>query len=149
MDMNTFWDLVSLAGGFPPADEVTSFLPIEAALAELDESEIISFADILSRLLYDLDRQEFAAFPTIDTGREQSSDSFLYNRCAVVLAGRRDYQAVAAGTTSFQPFTQSKGPSAELLLYAAEHAFRQVTRREWEHVSPWDYETGTNQAGWA
>lgn len=148
MDTDRFWELVSLIGGYPPADETESFRAIEDALVAAGESEITGFEDTLSRLLYDLDRQEFAAFPTIDTGREQSSDSFLYNRCAVVVAGRSSYQAVLAGTQSFQAFTHSRGPSSEPLLYVAEHAFQQVTGREWEHVAPLDYETGTNRAGW-
>jgi hypothetical protein len=148
VDADRFWELVSLIGGYPPVDEDEAFQPIQTALAALGESEITGFEDTLSRLLYDLDRQEFAALPTIDTGREQSSDSFLYNRCAVVVAGRSSYQSVLEGTRSFQEFTHSHGPSSEPLLYVAEQAFEQLTGREWEHVPPLDYETGTNPAGW-
>ncbi|MCA2214106.1 DUF4240 domain-containing protein [Jidongwangia harbinensis] len=148
MDSETFWNLVGLVGGYPPSDEVSSFAGLEAALMDLDRGEILSFEDKLAECLYVLDRRSFADVQTIDTGRAQSNDSFLYNRCAVVVAGEVAYNEVLSSVRSFQDFTHSHVPSSEGLLYVAQKAYERAVGEPWQHNSPHDYETGSNEEGW-
>jgi hypothetical protein len=111
MDIEEFWELIATIGGYPPDDEVQSFLRLEVALAAKERAEIFSFEDHLAEMLYKLDRRSFAEVRTIDTGRTQSSDSFLYNRCAVIVAGEAAYRDVLSGARSFQSFTHSHAPN--------------------------------------
>ncbi len=148
MDIGKFWQLVATIGGYPPADEAESFVQLEAALAVMGRAEIFSFEDRLAEVLYKLDRRSFAEVSTIDTGKAQSSDSFLYNRCAVVIAGEAAYRDVLGGIRSFQGFTHSHVPSSEAILYVAQKAYERKYGEAWQHVSPHDYETGSNEEWW-
>ena len=148
MDEGRFWSLIDLIGGYPPEDEVESFKRVEHALALLEDYEILGFEDLLAEMLYKIDRREFAELLTEDTGREQSTDSFLYNRCAVVVAGRVAYEEVSDRSRPFSSFTSSHVASSEPLLYLAEGAYGRKGDRKWDHVSPLNYETGSNSAAW-
>ncbi|MFB9926929.1 DUF4240 domain-containing protein [Amycolatopsis halotolerans] len=149
MDDREFWALVSLARRDPPATDQAAFAPLEEELGRRGEAEIKQFEDILARLLYDLDRAEFAATPSAATGLPLSSDSFLYHRAAVVLAGEQAYRSVLEDPEKFGSCAGVGAPEAEFLLYVAQHAYESLTGKEWEHVSPVDYETGSNPAGWS
>lgn len=149
MDDREFWTLVSLVRRDPPARDQAAFAPLEEELGKRGEAEIKRFEDILARLLYDLDRSELAATPSAATGLPLSDDSFLYCRAAVVLAGERAYRSVLEDPEKFRRYTEDGGPEAEFLLYAAQHAYESSTGKEWEHVGPVDYETGSNPDGWS
>jgi Protein of unknown function (DUF4240) len=146
--MNTFWSLISLVGGYPPADEHSSFKRLEDALVIRGAEEIVAFADLLAEQLYRLDMARLASMPAVNTGIEQSNDTFLYNRCAVVIAGKDAVERVLSDAIDFVPFTDSSASSSEALLYVAEEAYEQATGLEWEHSTPHSYETGTNPDGW-
>lgn len=149
MDDHEFWALVSLVRRCPPATGQAAFAPLEEELARRDEAEIKKFEDILAQRLYDLDRSELAAVPSAATGLPLSGDSFLYCRAAVVLAGEPAYRSVLADPEKFGSYTGTGGPEAEFLLYVAQHAYESSTGKEWDHVSPVDYETGSNLPGWS
>ncbi|WP_050788291.1 MULTISPECIES: DUF4240 domain-containing protein [Actinomycetes] len=149
MNDHEFWALVSLARRDPPATDQAAFAPLEEELARRGEAEIKEFEDILAQRLYDLDRSELAAVPSAATGLPLSSDSLLYYRAAVVLAGEQAYRSVLEDPEKFGSSTGTGGPEAEFLLYVAQHAYENSTGKEWEHVSPVDYETGSNPAGWS
>ncbi|MBB1157207.1 MULTISPECIES: DUF4240 domain-containing protein [Amycolatopsis] len=149
MNDHEFWALVSLVRRDPPATDQAAFAPLEAELGRRGEAEIKQFEDILAQRLYDLDRSELAAVPSAATGLPLSSDSFLYYRGAVVLAGEQAYRSVLEDPEKFRSYTGVGGPEAEFLLYVAQHAYESSTGKEWEHVSPVDYETGSNPAGWS
>ncbi|MCP2243378.1 DUF4240 domain-containing protein [Lentzea aerocolonigenes] len=144
-----FWELIGLVPQNPPAQDEAAFGPLEEALSRAGEDEIKAFEDVLARHLHTLDRSELAALPSGTTGKPPSSDSFLYYRAAVVLAGEEAYRAVLADPEQFRRFTEPGGPEAEFLLYVAQHAYESSTGQEWEHVSPLDYETGSNPDGWS
>jgi hypothetical protein len=144
-----FWELINLVPTDPPARDEAAFAPLEEALGRAGEEKIKGFEDALARHLYTLDRSELAALPSGATGRPPSSDSFLYYRAAVVLAGEEAYRAVLADPERFRRFTEPGGPEAEFLLYVAQHAYENSTGEEWEYVSPLDYETGSNPDGWS
>jgi hypothetical protein len=78
-----------------------------------------------------------------------SADTFLYARCAVVLAGRERYLQVIEDPAAFRAFTDVASQDADLLLDVASEAYEEATGEEWSHVEPFDYETGSNQEGWA
>ncbi|GAB2857424.1 hypothetical protein GCM10027200_67190 [Lentzea nigeriaca] len=67
----------------------------------------------------------------------------------MVPAGEEAYRAVLADPGRFRRFTEPGGPEAEFLLHVAQHAYESSTGREWEHVTPLDYETGSNADGWS
>ena len=144
MNDHEFWALVSFVRRDPPATDQAAFAPLEAELGRRGEAEIKQFEDILAQRLCDLDRSELASAAT---GLPLSSDSFLYYRAAVVLAGEQAYRSVLEDPEKFRPYTGTGGPEAEFLLYVAQHAYESSTGKEWEHVSPVDYETGSNPAG--
>lgn len=149
MDDREFWGLIDLVLKDPPARDRAAFGPLEEALGRAGEDEIKAFEDLMARHLHDLDRSELAALPSSATGLPLSSDSFLYCRTAVVLAGEGAYRSVLADPEQFRRFTEPGGPEAEFLLYVAQHAYESSTGREWEHVSPLDYDTGSNPDGWS
>lgn len=148
MTFQEFWRLIALIGGYPVADECEPFRVLEEELAGREVEEITSFEDLLASALFRLDRRIYADLPTIGTGRSQSSDSFLYNRCAVVVAGEVAYESVLVGSRSFQDFTHSRLPSSERILYVAQKAYERKTGTPWEYVSVVDFETGANESEW-
>ncbi|NYT95575.1 DUF4240 domain-containing protein [Salinispora sp. H7-4] len=148
MTFQEFWRLIALIGGYPVADEREPFSALEEELAGREVEEITSFEDLLASALFRLDRRTYADLPTIDTDRSQSSDSFLYNRCAVVVAGEVAFESVLAGSRPFQGYTHSYLPSSERILYVAQKAYERKTGTPWEYVSAVDYETGSNESEW-
>ncbi|WP_406637876.1 DUF4240 domain-containing protein [Amycolatopsis sp. WGS_07] len=149
MDDREFWALISLVRRDPPARDQADFVPLEEELRKRGEAEIKQFEDILARHLYDLDRSELAATPSAATGLPLSNDAFLCYRAAVVLAGEEKYRSVLEDPAKFRSYTGTGGPEAEFLLYVAQHAYESSTGKDWEHVSPVDYETGSNPDGWS
>ncbi|MEU3687956.1 DUF4240 domain-containing protein [Streptomyces narbonensis] len=157
MDESEFWEIVEAsAGGGAGGDASIRCGMIAARLAERTPDEITGFADVLAESLFRLDLKVLADTPVKGavsrSGRpvSLSEDGFLYARCAVILAGRGAYGEILANPAGvdFSPYTTDEAGVAEELLEAAPTAFGRVTGAEWEHVEPFDYETGSNEDGW-
>jgi hypothetical protein len=146
-----FWDLIDLLGGRADPDACDRLAQV---LATRSKAVVIGFADRLAEALYRIDRADLAAFPHLDVTDEDglplplSDDAFLYARCGVVAAGREAYARVLADPAAFCPYT-SREYDGEALLYVAEDAWEALTGRPWEHVEPFDDESGANAEGWA
>lgn len=150
LEWDEFWDLIDLLGGRADPDACDRLAEV---LATRSKAVVIGFADRLAEVLHRLDRAELAAFPHVDLTDPDglplplSDDAFLYARCGVVAAGREAYARVTADPAAFCPYT-ARDREGESLLYVAEDAWEQLTGRPWEHVEPFDYESGTNPDGW-
>ncbi|MFF0476472.1 DUF4240 domain-containing protein [Streptomyces sp. NPDC004284] len=154
MNESEFWEIIETS---TDADASIHCGTISARLADRSPSEITAFADALAESLFRLDLKILADTPVKGavsrSGRPVplSEDGFLYARCAVILAGRKAYEEILADPAGadFSPYTSDEAAAAEELLEAAPTAFGRVTGTEWEHVEPFDYETGSNEDGWA
>ncbi|MER7004535.1 DUF4240 domain-containing protein [Dactylosporangium sp. NPDC000555] len=153
MTEQEFWELIHGVGG------LAGFLDggqenLVAALAARSPGDLEDFADHLAGVLFRLDRADLARQPAKDSAErhrpvEMSADTFLYARCAVVLAGRERYLEVLADPAAFRDFTDVVSQHADGLLEVAPEAYEEATGDEWSHVEPFDYETGSNKEGWA
>ncbi|WP_286158424.1 DUF4240 domain-containing protein [Streptomyces sp. CB03911] len=149
MTWDDFWTLIDLLGDRRCCDYATA---LAEALAELPPARIVDFEERLAEALYRLDRREFGTLPVIDMGSPekpfpQSDDTFLYSRCAVVAAGRAEYEAVLADPALFAPHTATT-LHGEDLLHLAEEAYEEATGEEWDIVTEFDYESCSNKDGW-
>ncbi|MEV4426708.1 DUF4240 domain-containing protein [Streptomyces sp. R-07] len=90
----------------------------------------------LAEELYRLDQEKFGSLPVIDvTARDdnpfpQSSDVFLYARCAVVAAGQAVWESVLLDVDKFSPYTSTEY-DGEWLLNVPEQAYELATGEEW------------------
>ncbi|MEU0402275.1 DUF4240 domain-containing protein [Streptomyces sp. NPDC006197] len=153
MQDSDFWEIVETSA---QADISSHCGAISSRLENCTANEITGFADTLAEHLFRLDLKVLADTPvkgeTSGSGRPvpQSEDGFLYARCAVILTGRDTYREIVSNPEGidFSPYTTDDAVVAEELLEAAPTAFKKVTGAEWDHIEPFDYETGSNEDGW-
>lgn len=146
MDESLFWKLIGMFRWKKTGDDDAVIEPAVAALAKMEVAEIFKFADILEEKLFQLDTQAFAENIGADAyrpGKHFSVDLFLYARCVVVANGPDYFAHVLADAKNFP-----KDMDFEGLLSVAPYAYERKTGDEFDHVSPHDYETFSNQAGW-
>lgn len=153
LDEGRFWALIGEMRG-DPTDAGRHRLYL--ALRRLPPSEIIAFQDRLAEVLHRLDLRQIAKQRWRDVSEPQwlprvpgiSSDGFLYARCAAVVGGRATVEAVLASPRAFR---RTWDLDAQGLLYVADEAYQGAAGMPWpeDHVSPHDYETGSNvDGGW-
>jgi hypothetical protein len=91
------WDVVG-RGDISSAQAVESRIEeVRSALEALPESRLTDFQRWLASRLFDVDRRAYAEIPArFSDGSElkQSSDFFLYARCACILAGEESWRDV-------------------------------------------------------
>lgn len=143
-----FWALIDVMGG---TISDRSVLALQAELRSRSIEEVENFVDSFSKALYDLDRRDINAIPITDTADPSRSsfvceaDDFLYARCCVVAAGRGTYEAIKEDPAEFaRPWPVMSG---ELLLYAAEDVYEELTGQEWDRDYAYNFETGSNREG--
>ncbi|BCJ51804.1 hypothetical protein Asp14428_32790 [Actinoplanes sp. NBRC 14428] len=135
MDEARFWGIIDMAEG---GSSDAGIRRIEAALDGHTPDEIVSFAEHLAQRLHRLDTPAHA-----HAAGALPDDSFLYLRCAVVLAGRAPFSQVVHHPEALAAF---RGRDAEPLLYAAERAYEARTGHTWTHEPAVDIESGSNPA---
>ncbi|MFJ8133932.1 DUF4240 domain-containing protein [Streptomyces hydrogenans] len=97
MAWTDFWALISILNG--QATQANCRLLAEE-LSRRPVADIIGFAERHAEALYRLDQEKFGTVPVVDlTARfgnpfPQSSDVFLYARCAAVAAGQAVWESV-------------------------------------------------------
>lgn len=154
MDEDRFWSLIDELGG-----EVTdaSWHRLYRALRRLEADEILAFEDRFAEVLFRLDLRSVAKQRWRDAADPRwlprlpfiSADNFLYARCAAVAEGRQTVEAVLTNHRRFRQTWNTE--EAERLLSVSQEAYESATGQPWpdEHVSPYDYETGSNpDGGW-
>ncbi len=146
-----FWDVVG-RGDISSAQAVESRIEeVRSALETLPESRLADFQRWLASRLFDIDRRAYAEIPArFSDGSEmkQSSDFFLYARCACILAGEERWRDIIEGKASFSAFTATASQAAESLLYLAAEVSEERFGRTVKVTDRPSYETGSNSAWW-
>lgn len=152
IDKKNFWDNVIGVNSLTSPDEVREAMDgVKRRLAATSPATVSEFDRWLSRQLYLLDRKELFDLPAITSDnneRPQTDDSFLYARCACVLAGHQAFTEVANGRRSFTDFSKVSLFGAEFLLYAAEEVCNEVFSTEIIRLDSWPVTTGSNRKYW-
>lgn len=138
-----FWALIDQLDWSKEGDDEAVIAPVIEALVSMPLLNIYRFQDIFSEKLWLLDTQAHAEASVDDPEGYISSDGFLYDRCCVVANGKSFYESVLN-----DPARWPKGSSFEALLHVAADAYKQKTGREFTYISTYNYETGSNEAGW-
>ncbi|MER5309881.1 DUF4240 domain-containing protein [Streptomyces sp. NPDC002773] len=145
-----FWALIATLNG-EATEESCQRLAEE--LSRRPVSDIIGFAERHAEALYRLDQEKFGTLPVVDlTARfgspfPQSSDVFLYARCAVVAAGQAVWESVFFDVEKFVPYTSSER-DGEWLLYVPDTAYELATGEEWDRSTRYCSESYSNRDGW-
>ncbi len=141
MDDTRFWDIIHLLD-WDAEDDDAVIAPAVEELARRDLRDLLDFEEVLAQKLYALDGEVFALNSRLPEGY-LSSDGFLYSRCAVVAGGKLDYENVLA-----HPETMPQDHWFENLLYIGPRAFEEKTGEEFQYVTKYSYESGSNRDGW-
>ncbi|MBP0458660.1 DUF4240 domain-containing protein [Streptomyces montanisoli] len=150
--MTDFWNII----GSNPAqsgDDVRSALDrVSGRLDGLDATDLVKFSEELREALYGMDRRQLAEIPVaLAVGLEllQTSDHFLYSRCACILAGRDAYNAALRSTSEFTCFVRPFFQAAEGLLYLCPSVYEKKVGSKMRVVGGFPIESMSNAQGWA
>ncbi|MET9619386.1 DUF4240 domain-containing protein [Streptomyces sp. NPDC006464] len=145
-----FWALIATLDGEATLESCQRLAEV---LSRRSVPDIIGFAERHAEALYRLDQEKFGTLPVVDlTARDgrpfpQSSDVFLYTRCAVVAAGQAVWESVFFDVDKFAPYTSSEC-DGEWLLYVPDKAYELATGREWNRLTRYSFESYSNKDGW-
>jgi hypothetical protein len=151
-DVSRFWKLVGSSAVRNAADIDLALREIGSRLEKLEPAEVSRFAVNLREALFRLDRREFGEIPvTLANGAEfpQSSDHFLYARCACILAGEEAYSAILKTGSGFERFVPTFAQRAEKLLYLAPGIYQEKTGESMHIANEFSIESMSNFEGWA
>jgi len=137
-----FWDIMAHID-LNKANPVDAIKPAQERLSAHPVVHIFQFEDMMAARLRSLDTAEHAA-AAYPAPKRLSADGFLYVRAAAVAKGRQYYQEVLR-----HPEKMDGGHSFEPLLSLSANAYTLKTGEAFDYLSPVDYETGSNDAGWA
>jgi Protein of unknown function (DUF4240) len=104
---------------------------VRSALKALPESRLADFQRWLASRLFDIDRRAYAEIPArLSDGSEmkQSSDSFLYARCACILAGEESWRDIIEGNASFSAFTATASQGCRVAALSCCRGVRGTVR---------------------
>jgi hypothetical protein len=127
-----FWSVIGSNAVTSRADVEAAVGQIERRLRKLDLPDLVNFQDQLDRNLDALDLSSLASVQVALAGGlvlEQTTDHFLYARCACLLAGREEARAVLENSERFSDFVAPRLQSAETLLYLARTEYQRRTGR--------------------
>lgn len=140
-----FWDTMGLCDQDFQDDDDQALKPVIRYLLGQEDKKIFEFDDLMSELLYELDREELA-----DQCQERDpricADPFLYSRCAALINGPEYYERVKKGMES-----SVWDMEFEALLYVPQKAWALKHRSfvdEYPHHTLWCTESGSNPDGW-
>lgn len=147
MNENEFWKVIEMLNWDEAGDDDAVVEPVVDYLSEKSNDDIFQFEELLSQKLYALDTKahakEIGEDAYVNEEEYFSVDGFLYSRCVVVANGKELFEHVLGNPSEFP-----KDMEFEAILYVAQQAYEQKNDKEWEYVSPTDYETYRNSAGW-
>ncbi|MFI8363338.1 DUF4240 domain-containing protein [Streptomyces sp. NPDC085612] len=145
-----FWSLIATLNGVPTQE---SCQRLAEELSRRPVPDIIGFAERHAEALYRLDQEKFGTLPVVDlTERDgrpfpQSSDVFLYTRCAVVAACCTVWESAFSDADKFAPYTSAEH-DGEWLLYVPDRAYELATGKEWDRLTRYCFESYSNRDGW-
>jgi hypothetical protein len=149
MDEAAFWRVIKLFNWKKTGDDSAVLKPARKALAAMAEADIFRFSDLLAEKLHALDTREHCRggcagiLDPDDPDDYISADDFLYLRCCVVANGQALYRRVLD-----DPRKMLRELEFEALLSLASEAYEEKTGRDYPHLSPVDFESFQNKAGW-
>ncbi|OZG72411.1 hypothetical protein BTA51_14870 [Hahella sp. CCB-MM4] len=147
MNENEFWSIIGMLNWEESGDDEAVVEPVVDLLSQKSDEEIFQFEEILAQKLHALDTKahakEIGEDAYVNEKKYFSVDSFLYSRCVVVANGKELFQHILENPKEFP-----KDMEFEAILYVAQEAYEQKNDKEWEYVSPTDYETYKNISGW-
>mgnify|MGYP000710592592 CR=1 FL=1 len=147
MKEREFWKIIGMLKWDDVEDDEAVVEPVVKYLVKKSNEEIFQFEEFLAQKLYALDTKAHA----IEIGEDAyvnddeyfSVDSFLYSRCVVVANGKELFDRILNNPSDFP-----KDMEFEAVLYVAQEAYESKNDKEWNYVSPTDYETYKNVNGW-
>lgn len=147
MNENEFWNIIGMLDWKESGDDEAVVEPVVNYLSRKSDEDIFQFEELLAQKLHALDTKahakEIGEDAYINENEYFSSDCFLYARCVVVANGKDLFQHVLNNPKEFP-----KDMEFEAILYVAQEAYEQKNDKDWEYISPTDYETFTNTGGW-
>jgi len=142
-----FWSIIGMLDWDETGEDEAVVKPVVNYLSKKADAEIFQFEELLAQKLHALDTKEHAKEigedAYVDDETYFSVDGFLYSRCLVVANGKELFDHVLRNPGNFP-----KDMEFEAILYVAQEAYEQKNDKEWEYVSPTDYETFKNVSGW-
>lgn len=144
--VSDFWAAMDRLDWQHEGDDDMVVAPLIAFLGAGPLAHIYRFHDLLAEQLWKLDTYPHAKVFLDDPEEDGflSVDDFLYTRCAVVANGQAYYEKVIANPALMPPDL-----TFEPLLYVALKAYKLQTGKNFAAVAPFNYETYSNQGGWA
>jgi Protein of unknown function (DUF4240) len=143
MDDTVFWSLIDAFDWSKTGNDDAVMEPAIASLADMSESAIYAFSDILSHKLWLLDTEAHARLLIANHPEGYLSvDEFLYIRCCVVANGQSVFEDILQHPEKMPDLT------FEGLLNLADLAYSRKTGREMDHIAAYNYETYSNENGW-
>ena len=142
-----FWSIIGMLDWNESGDDEAVVEPVVDFLSQKSDEEIFQFEELLSQKLHSLDTKahakEIGEDAYVNDEKYFSVDGFLYSRCIIVANGKELFDHVLHNPSEFP-----KDMEFEAILYMAQQAYEQKNDKEWEYVSPTDYETYKNVSGW-
>ena len=141
MNEDRFWEIMNLLNWKKAGNDELVVRPVVTALSKLSDEDIFEFDEIMSKLLYDIDGQQWDA-----ENEELSGDSFLYYRCVAVVNGRDYYYAVKELKTKLDPDLEF-----ESALYIPAEAWAKKNKKDsgdYPHITKYSFESFSNIKNW-
>ncbi|MFE0739242.1 DUF4240 domain-containing protein [Streptomyces sp. NPDC058855] len=150
--MTDFWKVIG-SSSVQDEGEIDSALErISGQLSAMTPDALTRFVERLRESLYQIDRKDLAEVPVaLANGLKfpQTSDHFLYARCACILAGEKTYGDVLSSGVGFDRFVVPFAQEAEGLLYLASEQYERKTGSKMNVENYFSIESGSNIQGWA
>ncbi|MGC5054695.1 DUF4240 domain-containing protein [Micromonospora sp. DT48] len=149
--MIDFWKAIGAREVRGPADIAEALDFVSVQLDGVSPMGLTLFDDRLREYLFRLDRRDFASLPVVlpdGTALAQTSDHFLYARCACILAGEVEFGAVLRTGSGFDRYVKPELQSAESLLYVGREKYELRTGRKLKPRSEFALDWMSNPQGW-
>ncbi|MBJ7905111.1 DUF4240 domain-containing protein [Streptomyces sp. DSM 110735] len=149
--MTDFWKVIG-SSSVQDESEIDSALErISGQLSVMTPDALTRFVERLRESLYRIDRRDLAEVPVVLANGlklPQTSDHFLYARCACILAGERAYGDVLSSGVGFDRFVAPFAQEAEGLLYLASEQYERKTASRMNVEGYFSIESRSNIQGW-
>ncbi|MGI5414186.1 DUF4240 domain-containing protein [Streptomyces chartreusis] len=150
--MTDFWNVIG-SSSVQDASEIESALDrISEQLSAMTPDSLTRFVERLRESLYRIDRRDLGEVPVVLANGSkfpQTSDHFLYARCACILAGEKVYGDVLSSGIGFDRFVAPFAQEAEGLLYLASEQYEGKTGSRMNVENYFSIESRSNIQGWA
>ncbi|MEW2505943.1 DUF4240 domain-containing protein [Amycolatopsis sp. NPDC047767] len=149
--MTDFWEVIGSSSVEDDSEIESALERISGQLSAMTPDALTRFVERLRESLYRIDRRGLAEVPVaLANGLKlpQTSDHFLYARCACILAGERVYGDVLISGFGFERFVAPFAQEAEGMLYLASEEYERKTASRMNVESYFSIESRSNTQGW-